>query len=156
MRARIFSCGVAPTAKVPTSQSPDVPSYVPSVVVELTRLSPAGNRSRTIKLVAASGPALASETVKTISSPTKGVVAVLSVLLSETSTLWACNEADPKSSSPFAVPLPGVLSRSNWSAAVICAAFVISLVLVTIAGKTSRVVCPLDKLGIVQTPVDVL
>src|SRR5262245_7458702 len=70
--ARIWRVATAPLATVPTSHTPAMSSYVPWLGVEPTKERPAGRRSLTWTLVAASGPALDRVTVKVIVSPTLG------------------------------------------------------------------------------------
>ena len=114
-------CG-APGPTVPTSHTPVASSYVPWLGSAETKVSPAGNRSVTSTLVAASGPLLVRVTVKVIVSPTLGV-ASLTVLVSARSACWGVSVA-------LAVLLAGV--GSNWSASLMVA------VLVCASGLTHR------------------
>src|SRR3954466_2287447 len=95
----------APLASVPTFQRPEVPSYVPALVVADTKVRPAGRRSVTCTPVAASGPLLVRVTVKVMTSPTLGV-ALLTALARARSARCGVSVA-----LPLLLPLLG----SNWS-----------------------------------------
>src|SRR5262245_33327369 len=62
-----------PALTVPTAQVPVALVYVPWLGVADTKVSPAGSRSSTATLVAASGPLLVRVTVKVTVAPTLGV-----------------------------------------------------------------------------------
>src|SRR5262245_16343603 len=114
-------CGTV-VVTVPTVQTPLVLSYEPWLGVADTKVSPAGSRSWIVTLLAESGPAFVSVTVKVIVLPTLGV-GLLTILLM---TRSACCGVSPA----LAVLLPA--SGSNWSAALTVA------VLVRAPGLTTR------------------
>src|SRR5689334_24066452 len=64
---------VEPLAMVPMSQAPVIALYAPWLGVADTKFRPAGSRSDTATLVAASGPLFLTLTVKVMVSPTLGV-----------------------------------------------------------------------------------
>src|SRR5262249_18444736 len=103
----------------------------------------AGSRSCTVTLVAASGPALVSVTVKVIVSPTLGAV-LLTLLVSDKSARCGLSVA-----LPWLLPPLG----SNWSLWLIGAVLVCAVGLTTFAWSWS--VCGVPGLTVpsVQTPV---
>ena len=104
-RAVRISVGVAVVRTSPTVQTPVELSYVPWLGVSETNVSPAGSRSVSTTLVAASGPALLSLTRKVIVSPTLGVGS-LTVLATDRSACWGVSRT---------LSLLLVVSGSNWS-----------------------------------------
>src|SRR5206468_2801859 len=91
-RAAICNVCGAPAVTVPTSQAPVALLYVPWLGAAETKARPAGSRSATDTLVAASGPLLVRVMVKVTVSPRLGV-GLLTTLARARSARWGVSVA---------------------------------------------------------------
>src|SRR5262249_45493083 len=108
-----------------------------------TKVRPAGSRSSTVTLVAASGPALVRVTVKVMVSPTFGVGSLTDLVRARSARCGVV------------VALAALLEvlGSNWSAWLMEAGLALVSGLTTVAWRVMVAVAPLPTDPTVQTPV---